>query len=76
MRRLRKSLDNLDQEIRKVHLPGSVDYSRTGDAPLDVDALGSTEALRLLIDLYLRGWTSKEIREKLGGPASGRPFDI
>jgi len=74
-RGLRKSLDNLDREIRKGHLAGSVDSSRAGEDRLDVDALRSTEELRLLIDLYLRGWTAQEIKEKLDRTTSGSPFD-
>ena len=74
-RRLHKSLDNLDREIRKVHLAGSADCSPASDDRLDVDALRSTEELRLLIDLYLRGWTSQEIKEKLDRITSGGPFD-
>ena len=72
---MRKSVDNLDREIQKVHLAGSLDCSRAGDDRLDVDALRSTEELRLLIDLYLRGWTAEEIKEKLDRTKSGSPFD-
>jgi hypothetical protein len=75
MRRLSESLNNFDEEIRKVDLPGSALCSRAGDDSPDVDALGSTEELWLLIDLYLRGWTSKEIKDKVDGTTSGRPFD-
>jgi len=75
-RRLSKSLDDLDQEIRRVRPALSVACSRAGDDCLDVDALQSTEELRLLIDLYLRGWTAKEIKEKLDGTKSRRPCDL
>ena len=74
-RRLRQSLDDLDREIRNDHLSDSVDCSRVGDDRLDVDALRSTEELRLLIDLYLRGWTAQEIKDKLDRTTSGSPFD-
>ena len=73
-RRLRKSLDDLDREIRKLRQARSVDCSRAGDDRLDVYALGSTEELRFLIDLYLRGWTSQEIEEKLDRTTSGKSF--
>jgi hypothetical protein len=75
VRRLSESLNNFDEEIRKVDLPFSAHCSRAGGDSLDVDALGSTEELWLLIDLYLRGWTAKEIKEKLDGTTSGCPFD-
>jgi len=50
--------------------------SRAGDDRLDVDVLQSTEELRLLIDLHLRGWTAKEIKERLDGTKRGRPCDL
>jgi len=75
-RQLGKLLDDLDQEIRRVRPALSVACSRAGDDCLDVDALQSTEELRLLIDLYLRGWTAKEIKEKLDGTKSRRPCDL
>jgi len=75
-RRLSKSLDDLDREILRVRPAPSVACSRAGDDRLDVDALQSTEELRLLVDLYLRGWTSKEIKERLDGTKSGRPCDL
>jgi len=63
--RSRKALDDLDREIQKVHRRVSADCSRAEDDRLDVDALRSTRELRILIDLYLRGWTLQEIEDKL-----------
>ena len=75
-RRLSRSLDDLDREIRRVRPAPSVACSRAGDDRLDVDVLQSTEELRLLIDLHLRGWTAKEIKERLDGTKRGRPCDL
>jgi len=50
--------------------------SGAGDDRVDLDALRANEELRQLIDLYLRGWTSKEIKEKLDGTKSGWPCDL
>jgi len=69
--RLSKSLDDLDREIRKVRPGGSVDRWLTGESFLDVDALRANEDLRQLINLHLRGWTSREIEEHLDRSTSG-----
>ena len=61
-RRLKKSLDDLDREIWKARLPDAADSS---EEPLDVDALASTEELRLIIGLHLDGWTWSEINSWL-----------
>jgi len=71
-RQLSKSLDDLDWEIRKARLANSVDCSRADDGRLDIDALCSTEELRLLIDLYLRGWTWPQIESELDRTAADR----
>ena len=68
-RQLSKSLDDLDWEIRQA-LADSVDCSRAGDGRLDVVALCSTEELRILVDLYLRGWTWPQIESELGRTAA------
>ncbi len=60
--RLKKSLDDLDREICKARLPDGADSS---EGPLDVDALASTEELRLIIGLHLDGWTWQEINTRL-----------
>jgi hypothetical protein len=60
--RLRKSLDDLDREIRKLRHADTADSS---EEPLDVDALASTEELRLIIGLHLDGWSWHEINERL-----------
>jgi hypothetical protein len=73
-RRLSRSLDDLDRKIRRVR--PAVSVACGGDDRLDVDVLRANEELRQLIDLYLRGWTAKEIKEKLGGTKSGRPCDL
>jgi hypothetical protein len=61
-RRLNKSLDDLDREIWNARLPDAADSS---DEPLDVDALASTEELRLIVGLHLDGWTWPEINTRL-----------
>jgi hypothetical protein len=61
-RRLDKSLDDLDREIWNSRLPDAADSS---DEPLDVDALASTEELRLIIGLHLDGWTWPDIKTRL-----------
>jgi hypothetical protein len=61
-RRLKKSLDDLDREIWKARLPDAADSS---EEPLDVDALASTEELRLIIGLHLDGWSWHEINKWL-----------
>jgi hypothetical protein len=61
-RRLKKSLDDLDREIWNTRLPDAADSS---EEPLDVDALASTEELRLIIGLHLDGWTWPEINSWL-----------
>jgi len=75
-RRLSNPFDDLDWEIRRVRPAPSVGCSRADYDRLDVDALQSTDELRLLVDLYLRGWTSKEIKEKLDGTKSGGPRNL
>jgi hypothetical protein len=64
---LKKSLEDLDREIRKAQQPNSVDSSRRDDGRLDVDALASNKELRLLISLHLDGWTWPEISRHLRG---------
>jgi len=59
---LDKSLDDLDREIWNSRLPAAADSS---DEPLDVDALASTEELRLIIGLHLDGWTWPDIKTRL-----------
>ena len=59
-----KSLNDLDREILRVYQEDS-DRLRLSDEFLDVDALGSTQQLKLLIDLYIRGWTPEEIKVTL-----------
>jgi hypothetical protein len=61
-RRLNKSLDDLDREIWNARLPDTADSS---EEPLDVDALASTEELRLIVGLHLDGWTWPEINTRL-----------
>ena len=61
-RRLNKSLDALDREIWNARLPDAADSS---EEPLDVDALASTEELRLIVGLHLDGWTWPEINTRL-----------
>jgi hypothetical protein len=61
-RRLNKSLDDLDREIWNARLPDAADSLE--DA-LDVDALASTEELRLIVGLHLDGWTWPEINTRL-----------
>jgi hypothetical protein len=60
--RLRKSLDDLDREIRKVRVAHTADCS---EEPLDVDALASTDELRVIIGLHLDGWSWREINGRL-----------
>jgi hypothetical protein len=69
--RLSESLDGLDRVIWKVRPAGSVDRSLAVDSLLDVDALRANKELRQLINLYLRGWTSREIEEHLDKSTSG-----
>jgi hypothetical protein len=61
-RQLNKSLDDLDREIWNARLPDAADSS---EEPLDVDALASTEELRLIVGLHLDGWTWPEIDTRL-----------
>jgi hypothetical protein len=61
-RRLKKSLDDLNREIWNARLPDAADSS---EEPLDVDALASTEELRLIIGLHLDGWSWHEINKWL-----------
>jgi len=64
-RRLRlgldQSLDELDTELQNALLIDSRDHASACEARLDVDALASTEDLRLIIELHLDGWTWEEI---------------
>lgn len=60
--RVRKSLDDLDQKIRDGRLRDSADGS---EGSLDVDALASTDELRLIIGLHLDGWSWHEISKRL-----------
>ena len=60
--RMNKSLDALDREIWNARLPDAADSS---EEPLDVDALASTEELRLIVGLHLDGWTWPEINTRL-----------
>lgn len=66
-------LNDLDREILRIRLEDSAERLRVDDDRLDVDALGSTQQLQLLIDLYIRGWTPKEMEDKL--IPGGRSFD-
>lgn len=61
-RRLNKSLDDLDREIWNIRLP---DAEGSSGEPLDLDALASTEELRLIIGLHLDGWTWPDIKARL-----------
>jgi hypothetical protein len=61
-RRVRKSLDDLDQKIREARLPAAADCS---EDRLDVDALASTDELRVIIGLHLDGWSWREITKRL-----------
>jgi len=64
-RRLDQSLDELDTELQNAHLIDSRDSAQSRDARLDIDALASTDELRLIIGLHLDGWTWQEIGEQL-----------
>lgn len=64
-RRLEKSLDDLDREMQTARLANSLDCPGRPDGRLDVDALASTEELRLIISLHLDGWTWPEINRHL-----------
>ena len=61
-RRRNKSLDDLDREIQNARL---LDVADSSEEPLDVDALASTEGLRLIIGLHLDGWSWHEINKRL-----------
>jgi hypothetical protein len=61
-RRVKKSLDDLDREICNARLPNTAD---SPEERLDVDALASTEEVRLIIGLHLDGWTWHEINNWL-----------
>ena len=61
-RRMKKSLDDVDREIWNSRLP---DAANSSDEPLDVDALASTEELRLIVGLHLDGWTWPDIKTRL-----------
>ena len=68
-RRLRlgvdRSLDELDTELQNALLIDSRDPAGACEARLDVDALASSEDLRLIIGLHLDGWTWEEIGQQL-----------
>ena len=64
-RRLDQSLDELDAELQSALLIDSTDSAQSRDARLDIDALASTDELRLIIGLHLDGWTWQEIGEQL-----------
>ena len=51
--------------FRNAHLIDSRDSAQSRDARLDIDALASTDELRLIIGLHLDGWTWQEIGEQL-----------
>jgi hypothetical protein len=61
-RRLNKSLDDLDREIRNACQP---DAAGSSVKPLDIDGLASTEELRLIVGLHLDGWSWHEINARL-----------
>ena len=68
-RRLRQgvdqSLEELDTELQNALLIDSRDHASASEARLDVDALASSEDLRLIIGLHLDGWTWEEIGRML-----------
>ena len=68
-RRLRQhldqSLDELDTKLQNAHLIDSTDYASAYDARLEIEALASTNELRVIIGLHLDGWTWREIGEQL-----------
>ena len=59
---MKKFLNDLDRQMQKDRLAHSPDGN---DVQLNVDALRSTHELRLLTELYLRGWTWEQIEPKL-----------
>ncbi len=61
-RRSTKTLDYLDLEMRKARRSNTADPLQSS---LDLDALASTEELRLIIGLHLDGWTWPEIITRL-----------
>ena len=63
--RLDQSLDALDTELQNAFLIDSRDHASACEARLDVDALASTDDLRLIIGLHLDGWTWEEIGRRL-----------
>jgi DNA-directed RNA polymerase specialized sigma24 family protein len=63
--RLDQSLDALDTELQNAFLIDSRDHASACEARLDVDALASTDDLRLIIGLHLDGWTWEEIGRQL-----------
>ena len=63
--RLDQSLDELDTELQNAFLIDSRDHASACEARLDVDALASTDDLRLIIGLHLDGWTWEEIGRQL-----------
>jgi hypothetical protein len=65
-RRLRQRLDqSLDELDTELHLIDSTDYRRAYEARLDIEALASTDDLRLIIGLHLDGWSWQQIAEQL-----------
>ena len=56
------TVDELDTEL---HLIDSTDYRRAYEARLDIEALASTDDLRLIIGLHLDGWSWQQIAEQL-----------
>ncbi len=68
-RRLRqhldRSLDELDAELQNAHLIDTTDYARAYESRLEIEALASTDELRLIIGLHLDGLTWQEIGEQL-----------
>jgi DNA-directed RNA polymerase specialized sigma24 family protein len=63
--RLDQSLDELDAELLNAYLIDSTDYERAYESRLDIEALASTDELRLIIGLHLDGWTWREIGDQL-----------
>ena len=66
-RRLEKSLDDLDREVRMIRVANSLHCPEQSYGRLDVDGLASAEELRLIISLHLDGWTWPEIIRQLCG---------
>ena len=58
--RSRMALEALDYEFRKL-----LTENRLTECHLDVDALRTEGEIRVLVDLYLRGWNWREIKDRL-----------